>query len=124
MENWTKANRLTLNVAKTNSIVFANMSPLNPPPPFILENKIVSVVSSTKFLGVLLDHKLTFGDHINSVISKVSRNTGIFYHIRDCLSLKAKLSFFHMDRIFDFPTYTLEGIKMPWLRLLRSQKSS
>ena len=94
VEKWTKANRLTLNVEKTTGILFTNRPPQIPLPPLILEEKIVSFVNSTKFLGVIIDNNLTFKNHINSIVSKISRNTGIFYRIRSCLSQQARLNFY------------------------------
>ena len=48
-----------------------------------------------KFLGVSLDNKLTFGGHVNSVLSKVSKSGGLLHKIRNFLTPKARLKFYH-----------------------------
>ena len=41
----------------------------------------LSRVSTTKFLGILIDDKLKFGDHIVSVIKRVSKSIGTIYRL-------------------------------------------
>ena len=43
--------------------------------------------SSGKFLGVILDGKLTFGEHLTLIISKVSKIVGLFYSLKKTFPL-------------------------------------
>ena len=60
LENWISSNRLTLNYSKTNCVLFSNLKKLsnydfciNTP------NCPVPSKSAIKYLGVIIDHRLT-----------------------------------------------------------------
>lgn len=65
---WAEKCNLKLNVSKTNEIVFKNR---NCPP--IAPTPGVQRVESMKALGVIIDNKLKFQDHINYVIANCSQ---------------------------------------------------
>ena len=46
-----------------------------------IENKVLEKSESFKFLGVMIDAKLTFHEHINYLLSKLSKSRGIFYKL-------------------------------------------
>ena len=80
---WLRANRLSLNVDKTEFIIFR-------PPRKSLNNRIVlnldhnKIYESTKikYLGLLLDSRLSWKFHINELSKKLSRTIGMLYKIR------------------------------------------
>ena len=83
---WLCANRLSLNVAKTEFIVFR-------PPKRPLKERIVLKLNGTKihespkikYLGVLLDPYLRWNHHINELTKKLNSAIGMIYKIRhDC----------------------------------------
>ena len=83
---WLCTNRLSLNVAKTEFIVFR-------PPKRPLNNRIVLKLNDTniyespkiKYLGVILDPRLRCNHHINELTKKLNRTIGMIYKIRfDC----------------------------------------
>ena len=78
---WFQANKLSLNVDKTNFMVFSsNCKKSNKCNIQIKINDInIERVSYTKFLGVLLDENLSWCEHIRSIENKISRNIGILY---------------------------------------------
>ena len=39
-----------------------------------------------ELLGLIIDSRLTFGEHIDYVCNKVSKTVGIFYKLRECIS--------------------------------------
>ena len=82
--DWLCANRLSLNVDKTEFIIFR--------PPrvrsqyrVVLELNKKKIFESTKikYLGLLLDSRLTFKAHISELSKKLSRAVGMLYKIRD-----------------------------------------
>lgn len=96
IKNWTDSNRLTINISKTNAIVYSNRTILNPDNfPIILNNNPVNLVHESKFLGVVIDEKLNFAKHISQITNKISRNIGIFYRIRRFFPIKARLQFYY-----------------------------
>ena len=82
--DWLCANRLSLNVAKTEFIIFR-------PPRKKLHKRVylklngVKIFESTKikYLGVILDNKLSWKHHISELSKKLNRAVGMTYKIRD-----------------------------------------
>ena len=79
---WLCLNRLSLNISKTNFIIF---HAINKPTTNItlLINKIaITEVNTVKYLGILFDAHLTFKHHIAELNKKLSRSIGVLYKIR------------------------------------------
>ena len=81
LREWLIANRLALNVSKTNFTIF---SPPNKPYKNItlLINKKAIEQEYVKYLGVLLDTKLSFCHHISSIKKNISRAIGIMHKMK------------------------------------------
>jgi len=80
MNQWFKVDKLSLNTNKTNCMCFHNKPYQN-----YCKLKIhvleVSRVQVTKFLGVLVDEKLSWSNRINAICKNVLKNISIFKHI-------------------------------------------
>ena len=63
---WFGVNKLSLNVSKTNYMVFTN-SKIPPNIDISIQDYIIEKVNVTKFLGVLIDEKLNWKQHIEMV---------------------------------------------------------
>ena len=64
---WFKINKLSLNVSKTNFVLFKKNSisiPLDPP---FIDNLKIAQVSNTKFLGVEINDNLNWHSHMSSI---------------------------------------------------------
>ena len=88
--NWTVSNRLSINFDKTVFLLVTNRY-INSP--HIEINEIpIQRQTFVKYLGVTIDEKLKFNEHIKEVNAKVSRSIGVIYRIRDflpsCILLK------------------------------------
>ena len=106
IESWTISNRLTINAEKTE-VLFITKSPVDREQcKVILGNKALDFKNSCKFLGVFVDNKLNFRDHINHVVSKLSRNSGILFKIRGSLPLAARIDFYNAF-IYPYLTYNV-----------------
>ena len=82
--DWIRANKLSLNVNKTNYMLFSNS--LNTLPGNIVINNLnVAQVNTTKFLGLHIDSKLTWKNHTNIICQTISRNTGILHKLKTFL---------------------------------------
>lgn len=78
VEIWLRANRLLLNAEKTSFIIFSSSEP--PVIPIIrIGNKNVSRVHSVSFLGLEIDDKLKFNNHIDKIMNKLNRSVGIMF---------------------------------------------
>ena len=61
----------------------------------VLGNDILDFNTTCNYLGTLIDSKLNFSAHIQKILGKISRNTGIFYRIRDYMPRQARLSYYY-----------------------------
>ena len=95
VENWMNMNRLTLNLSKTECIIFSNRNPDLTIDQVNLNNINVNFSPNCKFLGVLIDSKLNFRNHIDCVLGKLVRSARILYRIRNYLPLKSRLNFYY-----------------------------
>ena len=85
---WLNANRLALNISKTNFVIFAARNKPLENVTLLINRKAIQQADNVKYLGVLIDAQLTFKNHISSVIKKVSRITGLMYKIRNFVDNK------------------------------------
>ena len=80
LSKWFRANRLSLNLTKTNFMEFTprqkkSSSTFN----VVIDEKTIAQVNETVFLGVVLDDNLTWKSHISSVAVKISKSIGIIF---------------------------------------------
>ena len=94
---WFKANKLSLNLGKTNYVLFRSRRKSVPPTDHILSIDSIPIaqVYSSKFLGVYIDQHLTWKDHINNISTKVAKNIGILSRVSYLLPAKVKLSLYY-----------------------------
>ena len=74
VDNWLKANRVSLNVSKTSHMIISSQKNAIK---IRIRDLILWKVSSVKFLGVTLDENLTFNDHVKNVTTKISMFVGV-----------------------------------------------
>ena len=84
LKSWSDANRLTINIAKTNCLLIPNKDNI-PPGSIVLDNQELDIVHCVKFLGVLIDDKLKFGKHIQYICGKISKSIGVLYRVRSLI---------------------------------------
>ena len=60
LDIWFRVNKLSLNVNKTNVIMFANKKQHRPTVNITLNGTNIEQLSHTKFLGVIIDENLTW----------------------------------------------------------------
>ena len=80
---WLKANRIQLNVAKTEVVLFKNSSKrMDYNIKIKLDSKLMRFSKCTKYLGLLIDENLSFHNHIENVISKLRKANAALCMIR------------------------------------------
>ena len=85
---WFKSNRLSLNVTKTNYMLFTTSPTIRSQDPVILiDNVSIKRVTNIKFLGVLIDERLNWSFHIDHICSKLRKNIGILSQISGTLAV-------------------------------------
>ena len=81
--NWLKANKIALNVAKTELLFFRSPTKANIEfPKLKIDGKILHPSQTVKYLGVYIDEYLSFNQHANYLVSKLRRNNGMLSKIR------------------------------------------
>ena len=90
LNEWFKANKLSLNIDKTKYTFFHKLKqrdtiPLKLPN-LILNNSSIKRENAIKFLGVIIDENLTWTNHISTIENKISKNIGILYKAKFLLN--------------------------------------
>lgn len=103
---WFDANKLSLNITKTKYIIFGNRQIHN----FTnlkIDDVVLERVMEIKFLGVIIDHKLSWKPHITHVLSKMSRTIAILHKIKYFLN-KFTLYILYCSLLVPYMTYCIE----------------
>ena len=107
VSNWLKANKLSLNIDKTNFINF------HPPQKAIkhrvrlsINNKVIKQEKHIKYLGLFSDSHLCWKYHILHITKKIKRCIGILSKIRFFVSQQVLVQLYY-SLIYPFLTYSL-----------------
>jgi hypothetical protein len=86
ISKWFQMNKLSLNVSKTNFVLFKspkksynNNQILNQ---ILINGLPIKQVHSAKFLGVYVDEHLSWSDHVDTVKEKISKTCGILSKLK------------------------------------------
>ena len=82
LNNWLVNNRLVLNNKKTQYLLFTKKKIETDDLIVKFNNHNILRVSSVKFLGVHIDDKLTWHEHIGVVCNRTAKGVGILYRLR------------------------------------------
>ena len=74
---WFKLNKVSLNISKINFIIFTTL--IGKCIDINIDGKVIERVYETKFLGVIIDHKLNWKSHIAQVRSKLNKCISVIY---------------------------------------------
>ena len=101
VSKWLQVNTLTLNIKKTQVILFnAKNKKIKEPLKLQINGENIKQVNSTNFLGIIIDSKLTWKQHIVHIQHKISKTTGIICKTRHYVSLKVLRAAACKDREF------------------------
>ena len=96
LSQWLKANKLSLNVTKTELIIFHSSSKKTDPSlKIILDGKRLIQTDTVKYLGVLLGDRLLWSKQINHVATKLNQASGLLNKFRSRASLKILKMTYH-----------------------------
>ena len=105
---WLNVNRLSLNIDKTNFIIF---HPFNKPSKkqvtIKINKKALNEKECIKYLGVIIDSSLSWKHHIVSLSKKISRAIGIMYKLRPILPLSVMKNVYY-SLIYSHIVYVIE----------------
>ena len=84
---WLNANRLSLNIDKTNFMIFRPKGKNERCPTIHINGSSILEVGNAKFLGVIIDNKLNWLEHTKCISRKIAKGTGII--IKACKSFES-----------------------------------
>ncbi|XP_023210494.1 uncharacterized protein LOC111613380 [Centruroides sculpturatus] len=73
--NWSEKMKLKINYNKCNVIVFSKANPLKKGPSIKFQNIKIKNVTSVKYLGILIDHRLNCTEHVYYIYQKATKIT-------------------------------------------------
>ena len=93
--DWCCFNRLSLNPVKCKFMVFTNRSYDTSNTIIRLANNPIERVSSFKYLGITIDDKLKYDDHIKVLCDRISRMCGISYKLKDHFNMSTAKNMYY-----------------------------
>ena len=85
---WLCLNRLSLNISKTNFVIFHAINKPITNVTLKINNHAINEAKYVKYLGILIDSHLTFNHHIDEITKKISRSIGVLYKVRHYVNTK------------------------------------
>ena len=102
---WMKSNKLSVNIKKTNYVIFKpKQKSVRMSSQISLDSIPLKQVTEVKFLGIYIDEGLTWKSHISYICKKICKSVGIMYRFRFLLSSNTKKSLYY-TLIYPYLTY-------------------
>ena len=99
LNRWLVANRLSLSVTKTKFMVIGSHQRIrvseNDEINVEINGKSITRVHKAKSPGLLIDEHLTWKDHVDEVVKKISKAIGALKRVRPFISVKIALQIYH-----------------------------
>lgn len=93
---WLQINKLTLNIKKTHFMIFrSTRKKLSITEKLLINGQEIELVQFTKFLGIYIDSRLTWGKHIDYIKGKVARSIGILCKARKYLNKTTLMTLYY-----------------------------
>ena len=107
VHNWLLANKLTVNVDKSEYMLIGSrqrLAGIDSEPIINIGGKNLSRVSKTKSLGILMDENLNWNDQIDNISKKASKGIGILRRAKKYISQQSLLTIYHslVQPYFDY----------------------
>lgn len=93
VHEWICSNKLSLNIQKTHGMLFSNSVSVLPGH-ISLDDNLIELVDSTKFLGLFIDNKLSWKKHIIYLCKLLARNVGVINKLKTCFPTDILLSLY------------------------------
>ena len=79
LTNWLNANKICLNVSKTEVVLFKSSRELtNVPLKLKLNGKRLYSTNSVRYLGIIIDENLDWKQQISDIATKLNKANGIY----------------------------------------------
>ena len=88
LQDWVRANKLTLNINKTVCMQFTKKQKRQYK--IVIDNYTLPMVTKTKFLGIWIDNLLNWQTHFDQLCLKIARNTNLLKLSKNHLNMNTK----------------------------------
>lgn len=93
LSQWLKYNKLKLNIDKTKYMIIGNKK-LATPSKVKIDGLCIEEVSTYKYLGVVLDNKMTFKHNLDYVAKKIAKKVGFLGRLSNKLTSSSILTIY------------------------------
>ena len=108
LSEWLVSNKLTINLKKTHYIIFSSSNLAKTTfDDLYINHQTIDRVISTKFLGVIIDAKLKFKEHIAHIKGKIARGVGILCRAKKFFNIKT-LTDLYYSFVHPYISYCVE----------------
>ena len=95
VNQWLKANKLTLNIDKSKFIIGSNKKLKSYSPSIKINGKSMKECDHYKYLGVIIDKNLSWKKHIEYISKKISKACGSLANLRYCVNIDLLREVYH-----------------------------
>ncbi|XP_044181518.1 uncharacterized protein LOC122962463 [Acropora millepora] len=95
LNRWLVANRLILSVAKTEFMVIGSHQRVRTSGNEEINGKSITRVHKVKSLGLSIDEHLSWKDHVDEIVKKISKAIGALKRVKPFISGKTALQIYH-----------------------------
>ena len=125
-KSWSDANRLTINIEKTNCILISNILGSVPLGSIKLDNIELDLISDTKYLGIIIDNQLKFDKHVNYICGKIAKSIGVLSRCKSYIPLSglrcAYFSIIHPYILYCLPIFgSIYAVHLNPLKILQNR---
>ena len=106
VNQWLQSNRLSLNIDKTNFVIFHPPQRKLQPVSLKISGRPVEQMTYVKYLGLIIDCNLIWKKHAHEVSQKISRGVGILSMLRHFV-INDILTQLYYSLVYPFLTYGL-----------------
>lgn len=108
---WFKKYKLTINIDKTVYIVFSKKNKIGEVTSYpMINGKQIQLVENVKYLGLIIDNRLTWEKHVAGIRKKIATLVGLFYKLNhfipDHLRKQIYFSNFHSHFLYLMPVWS------------------
>lgn len=113
---WLKANKLSLNIAKTEFMVIGSRQRLAQADDHSfdiqIEGKTIKKVDHTKSLGLFIDENMTWSKHIHEISKKIAAAIGALKRMRPFISQETAIKIYRalLEPHFDYCSSVWDGL--------------
>ena len=104
ISEWPKVNKRSLNIKITQYMIFTKKKKRKSYIDLKIDGNDIHEVCKSKFLGVLIENKLNWKDHISYVSSEISRGLGMIIQARNYLNKDGFVNLYY-SFIYPYLTY-------------------